>query len=117
MADFPSHYDDILQLKGVGNYTASAIASFAYNLALCCCWMATLQEYSQGFLECPLPVDSTQGKLFFSKLANELLDHKLPAIYNQAIMDFGATICKPKLPLCIDLPVTIKIVLLITKGS
>ena len=46
------------------------------------------------------PIDSAAGKIYFSKLANEILDKKHPGLYNQAIMDFGAIVCKPAVPLC-----------------
>jgi A/G-specific adenine glycosylase len=52
------------------------------------------------FFNIELPIDSIKGKLFFADLAQQLLDKKSPGLYNQAIMDFGATLCKPKLPLC-----------------
>jgi A/G-specific adenine glycosylase len=48
------------------------------------------------------PIDSTEGKKYFTELANRLLDKKQPGTYNQAIMDFGAVVCKPVSPLCSD---------------
>ncbi len=96
---FPNEYDDILKLKGVGNYTAAAIASFAYNLPYAVVDGNVLRVISR-FFAIDTPIDSTEGKSFFKALAQSLLDTASPALYNQAIMDFGATICKPQLPLC-----------------
>lgn len=96
---FPSTFEDILFLKGVGNYTASAIASFAYNLPHAVVDGNVFRVLSRVF-GIKKPIDSTEGKKLFSKLALELLDKKQPGIYNQALMDFGAVICKPQNPLC-----------------
>ncbi len=96
---FPETYESILQLKGIGSYTASAIASFAYNLSHAVLDGNVFRVLSR-FFGIQLPIDNTDGKKIFSTLAEELLDKKLPGVYNQAIMDFGSTICKPKLPLC-----------------
>lgn len=98
---FPEEYDLILQLRGVGPYTAAAIASFAFDLPYAVLdgnVFRVLARYTGSHLA----VDSTAGKKHFTALANELLDKNAPALYNQAIMDFGATICKPQNPLCSD---------------
>jgi A/G-specific adenine glycosylase len=95
---FPATFEDILALKGVGHYTASAIASFAYNLPYAVVDGNVFRVLSRVF-GIKKPIDSTVGKKFFSQLAFELLDKKQPGIYNQALMDFGAVICKPY-PLC-----------------
>jgi len=96
---FPDTFDDILSLKGVGNYTASAIASFAYDLPYAVVDGNVFRVLSRVF-GIKKPIDSTKGKKLFSELALELLDKKQPGIYNQALMDFGAVICKPQNPLC-----------------
>ena len=96
---FPDTYESILRLKGIGNYTASAIASFAYNLPYAVLDGNVFRVLSR-FFGIHSPIDNTDGKKLYSILANKLLDKKLPGVYNQAIMDFGSTICKPKLPLC-----------------
>ena len=98
---FPDRYDEILRLKGIGPYTAAAIASFAYNLQYAVVDGNVFRVLARYFALYH-PIDSTEGKKYFTQLANILLDKKQPGIYNQALMDFGATICKPKLPLCID---------------
>jgi A/G-specific adenine glycosylase len=100
---FPATYEDILGLKGVGPYTAAAIASFAYNLPFAVVDGNVFRVLSRFFND-NTPIDSTQGKKLFADLANELLDKKQAGIYNQAVMDFGAVVCKPKLPLCNDCP-------------
>jgi A/G-specific adenine glycosylase len=96
---FPDNYDDILKLKGVGPYTAAAIASFAYNLPFAVVDGNVFRVLSRFFND-NTAIDSTEGKKIFAALAQELLDKKQPGIYNQALMDFGAVVCKPKLPLC-----------------
>jgi A/G-specific adenine glycosylase len=96
---FPDTYNGILQLKGVGPYTAAAIASFAFNLPHAVVDGNVFRVLSRVF-GIDTPIDSTNGKKYFTTLAEELLDKKQPGIYNQAIMDFGAVICKPVSPLC-----------------
>ena len=96
---FPDQYQDILALKGIGPYTAAAIASFAFNLPHAVVDGNVFRVLSRYF-GIEIPTDSAEGKKLFSTLANELLDKKLPGIYNQTIMDFGAIVCKPQLPLC-----------------
>lgn len=96
---FPNNYNDILQLKGIGPYTAAAIASFAFNLPYAVVDGNVFRVLARYFALAN-PIDSSEGKIFFTALANKLLDIQHPGIYNQALMDFGATICKPQLPLC-----------------
>jgi A/G-specific adenine glycosylase len=97
--NFPTSYENIVALKGVGPYTAAAIASFAYNLPHAVVDGNVLRVLSRFFGNYT-PIDSTKGKKEYSLFAQELLANAAPAQYNQAIMDFGATICKPKLALC-----------------
>lgn len=96
---FPDTYEDIKALKGVGPYTAAAISSFAFNLPHAVVDGNVFRVLSRVF-GIAAPIDSTQGKKIFSSLADELLDKKQPGLYNQAIMDFGAVVCKPAAPLC-----------------
>ena len=91
---FPKDFESILQLKGVGNYTASAIASFAYNLPYAVLDGNVFRVLSRIF-DIETPTDSSQGKKYFTELAQAILPEKKPGEYNQAIMDFGAVICKP----------------------
>ncbi|MDQ6901862.1 MAG: A/G-specific adenine glycosylase [Bacteroidota bacterium] len=104
---FPAKYEDLLDLKGIGTYTASAIASFAFNLPYAVLDGNVFRILSR-FFGIATPLDTAGGKKIFSKLAKELLDKKNPAEYNQAIMDFGATVCKPSQPLCEKCPFQLK---------
>ncbi len=96
---FPVEYEDILKLKGVGTYTAAAIASFAYGLPYAVLDGNVFRVLSRYF-GIKEPIDTTTGKKIFAKLSQELLAKKRPADYNQAIMDFGATQCVPANPNC-----------------
>lgn len=96
---FPDTYEDILKLKGVGPYTAAAISSFAYGLPNAVVDGNVYRVLSRTF-GISTPIDSTEGKKEFANLAQECLEKKQPGVYNQAIMDFGATHCTPKNPNC-----------------
>ena len=91
---FPSSYDSILRLKGVGSYTAAAIASFAYNLPYAVLDGNVFRVLSRIF-NIAIPIDSTGGKNTFSQIAQTMLPKAKAGAFNQAIMDFGAVICKP----------------------
>lgn len=96
---FPSTYESLLELKGVGDYTAAAIASFAFGLPYAVVDGNVMRVLSRVF-GIDLPVDSTEGRKYFNRLAGELLDKADPAKYNQAIMDFGSSVCRPVNPAC-----------------
>ena len=100
---FPDNYTDLLSLNGIGPYTAAAIASFAYNLPY-----AVIDGNVYRFLSrlkgIDTPIDSNEGKKQFDDLANALLNKKDPANHNQAMMEMGATVCKPKNPDCLKCP-------------
>jgi A/G-specific adenine glycosylase len=100
---FPDNYEDLRKLKGIGDYTAAAMASFAYNEPRAVVDGNVFRVLSRvsGYKQA---VDSPAGKKYIKDLAHTLLDKKRPGIYNQAIMDFGATVCKPALALCSDCP-------------
>lgn len=95
---FPQTHQEVLDLKGIGAYTAAAITSFAYNLPYAVVDGNVVRVLSRIF-QLDVPADSAEGKRLFAGIANHLLPPNRSAAYNQAIMDFGATICKP-LPLC-----------------
>ncbi|HEU0063734.1 MAG TPA: A/G-specific adenine glycosylase [Flavisolibacter sp.] len=97
---FPDDFQTILKLKGIGPYTAAAIASFAYNLPYAVLDGNVFRVLSRIF-DIDAPIDSRQGKNLFNKMAQDILPPDSPALYNQAIMDFGALICKP-LPSCLS---------------
>jgi len=96
---FPDQYQDILALKGIGPYTAAAIGSFAFGLPYAVVDGNVFRVLARYF-GISTPIDGLEGKKTFSSLANELLNKRQPGEYNQAMMDFGAVVCKPKLPLC-----------------
>lgn len=96
---FPDSFETIIELKGVGPYTAAAIASFGFGLPHAVVDGNVFRVLSR-FFGIGTPIDSTEGKKQFQLLATECLDTIDPAAYNQAIMDFGATVCKPDLPDC-----------------
>ncbi|MDB5209614.1 MAG: A/G-specific adenine glycosylase [Sediminibacterium sp.] len=100
---FPDQYEDILELKGVGPYTAAAIASFAYNLPYAVVDGNVFRVLSR-FFGIEEAIDSAKGKNIFTELAAKVLAKKEAGLYNQAIMDFGATICKPFAPVCSSCP-------------
>lgn len=100
---FPATYEGVLALKGVGDYTAAAICSFAYGMPYAVLDGNVYRVLSR-YLGIDTPIDSVQGKKLFTALANELLDKTQPAIYNQAIMDFGALQCTPQNPNCMFCP-------------
>lgn len=100
---FPQTYEEILALKGIGPYTASAICSFAYNLPYAVL-DGNVYRVLARYFGISVPIDSSAGKAEFSRIAQLAIDKNRPAVYNQAIMDFGATVCKPLNPECTDCP-------------
>jgi A/G-specific adenine glycosylase len=96
---FPANYKDLLKLKGVGDYTAAAIASFAYNEAVPVVDGNVYRVLSRIY-GVSTPINSTAGIKEFKKLADKLLNREDPATHNQAIMEFGALQCVPKKPDC-----------------
>lgn len=100
---FPTTYEEVRALKGVGDYTAAAICSFAYDMP-CAVVDGNVYRVLSRWMGVDTPIDSTAGKKLFSKLADELLDKHRPALYNQAIMDFGALQCTPAQPDCLSCP-------------
>lgn len=96
---FPDNYEAIRSLKGIGPYTAAAISSFAFNIPVAVV-DGNVQRIIARYFGLSTPVDTPPGKKLFAELAQAMLDTENPAIYNQAIMDFGAVICKPVNPLC-----------------
>jgi A/G-specific adenine glycosylase len=101
--NFPSSYEEIIKLKGIGSYTAAAISSFAFGEPKAVLDGNVFRVLSRLF-HIETPIDSTQGKKEFQALADELLDTKNPAEYNQAIMEFGAIQCSPNNPKCDQCP-------------
>ncbi|WP_316830677.1 A/G-specific adenine glycosylase [Pedobacter aquatilis] len=104
--NFPTLHDDLIKLKGIGEYTAAAISSFSSGEARAVVDGNVFRVLARYF-GIDTPINSPEGKKQFFKLANELLDRANPALYNQAIMEFGAIQCKPKLPDCSICPVSV----------
>ncbi|MFO8234921.1 MAG: A/G-specific adenine glycosylase [Bacteroidales bacterium] len=100
---FPSNYKELLKLKGIGEYTAAAIASFAFNEPI-----ATIDGNIQRFITrlygIDAPVNSRQGKKRIQELSANLLNKNNPGKHNQAMIEFGAIHCKPKQPKCNECP-------------
>ncbi len=99
MGHFPHTLEEIKQLKGVGDYTAAAIASFAFNIPAAAV-DGNVYRVLARYYGIDTPINTTEGKKLFAALANEQLPPKQPADFNQAMMDFGATQCTPLAPLC-----------------
>lgn len=98
---FPTRYEELIKLPGVGEYTAAAISSFSANEPHAVLDGNVFRVLSRVFA-LDVPINSGEGKQTFKSLAKELLPMDRAGEYNHAIMDFGATWCKPKLPLCED---------------
>ncbi|GAA4280555.1 A/G-specific adenine glycosylase [Gaetbulibacter aestuarii] len=96
---FPSNYKDLLKLKGVGDYTASAIASICFNENTAVVDGNVYRVLSRYF-GISTPINTTKGVKEFKTLAQRVMDTRQPADYNQAIMEFGAIQCTPKNPDC-----------------
>ena len=103
--EFPSTYKEIIKLKGIGDYTASAIASFAFNESTAVVDGNVYRVLSRYF-GIDTAINSSSGIKEFKTLADTLIDKEQPANYNQAIMEFGAIQCKPKKPLCMFCPLS-----------
>ncbi|MFC4212073.1 A/G-specific adenine glycosylase [Pedobacter lithocola] len=103
---FPTLHDDLIKLKGVGEYTAAAISSFSSGEARAVVDGNVFRVLAR-FYGIDTPINSPEGKRQFFKLANELLYKEDSALYNQAIMEFGAIQCKPKSPDCGSCPLRI----------
>ena len=101
--EFPSEYINILNLKGVGPYTAAAISSFSFGLPYAVVDGNVIRVLSRIF-GIEIPFDSALGKKKYQQFAQDLLDKQSPAENNQAIMEFGALQCTSKSPKCSDCP-------------
>ena len=88
---FPASYEDIKALKGIGPYTAAAISSFAFNLPYAVVDGNVYRVLSRYF-NITTDIASAKAKNEFTLLAQEVIDTKNPALFNQAIMEFGATV-------------------------
>lgn len=101
--EFPNTYQEIIKLKGIGDYTASAIASICFDERTAVV-DGNVYRVLARYFGIKTAINSTKGNKEFKALAQELIDPSNPGIFNQAIMDFGAIQCKPKKPLCMFCP-------------
>ena len=101
--EFPSTYKELIKLKGIGDYTASAISSICFNEAAAVVDGNVYRVLSR-YYGIKTPINSSAGIKEFKKIAQSLIDKTQPGNYNQAIMDFGALHCKPQNPLCNTCP-------------
>jgi A/G-specific adenine glycosylase len=96
---FPDSYHELLKLPGIGEYTAAAIASISFNEPVAVVDGNVYRVLSRVF-GISTEINSPKGKKEFFQLANQLIDKKNPAMFNQAVMEFGALFCKPVNPSC-----------------
>jgi A/G-specific adenine glycosylase len=96
---FPDTYKDLIRLKGIGDYTASAIASIAFDKPNATVDGNVYRVLSRYF-GISTPINNSKGPKVFKELAQQLLDHEDPGTHNQALMEFGALVCTPKKPKC-----------------
>ncbi|WP_243837366.1 A/G-specific adenine glycosylase [Mucilaginibacter gilvus] len=101
---FPTAYEQLITLKGIGEYTAAAISSFSANEARAVV-DGNVYRVLARYFGIDEPINSPKGKKLFQQLADEVLDNQRPALHNQAMMEFGAMLCKPKNPACGICPV------------
>jgi A/G-specific adenine glycosylase len=96
---FPDSYQELKKLKGIGPYTAAAIASIAFKEAVAVVDGNVFRVLARIF-GIEIDIASNEGKIFFSAKANELIPKEHPDLFNQAMMEFGALHCLPQNPLC-----------------
>ena len=101
--EFPSDFEKLKQLKGIGNYTSAAIASIAYNLPHAVVDGNVYRVLARLF-DINTPININEGQKLFAQLADELLNRNQPGLHNQALMEFGALQCTPKNPNCLLCP-------------
>ncbi len=100
---FPADFEKLKQLKGIGDYTAAAIASIAYNLPHAVV-DGNVYRVLARLYDIDTPININEGQKLFAQLADELLNREQPGLHNQALMEFGALHCTPKNPNCLLCP-------------
>jgi len=113
---FPVSYNELIKLKGIGEYTAAAISSFSANEAKAVV-DGNVYRVLARYFGIDEAINSPKGKKIFQKVADDVLDNARPALHNQAIMEFGAMLCKPKNPACGICPVHINCVAFKTNAT
>ena len=101
--EFPADFEQLKKLKGVGDYTAAAIASIAFNLPHAVVDGNVYRVLSRLF-DIDTPINNKEGQTLFAQTADALLNRKQPSLHNQAMMEFGALQCTPKNPNCLLCP-------------
>jgi A/G-specific adenine glycosylase len=101
---FPSSFFELLKLKGVGEYTAAAIASISFNEAVPSIDGNVFRVFARYF-NIDLDISQPKTKKYFFELGKEVIDKDRPGDFNQAVMELGATICTPTNPNCAECPV------------
>lgn len=104
---FPKSYEQLIELKGIGNYTASAILSFSYNLPFPVLDGNVYRVISR-FYKIKTPINSNKAQTEFLNILKEWIQFSEPKIFNNAIMELGAIICKPDNPKCHLCPLNIE---------
>ena len=100
---FPADFEKLKQLKGIGEYTAAAIASIAFNLPHAVV-DGNVYRVLARLYDIETPININEGQNLFARLADELLNREQPGLHNQAMMEFGALHCTPKNPNCLHCP-------------
>ena len=100
-ANFPNTYKELIKLPGIGPYTAAAISSICFNEAQAVLDGNVFRLLSRLF-KIDAEINQAKSRPIFQEIANDLIDKKNPGAFNQAMMDFGSTVCKPKNPSCED---------------
>ena len=104
ISDQASIFQELISLPGIGEYTAGAIASFAFNLPYPAL-DGNVYRVLARLYDCEIAFDTSAGKKHFHQLANQLLDKDHPRLFNSAIMEFGALHCTPTSPDCAHCPI------------
>ena len=100
---FPKTFNELIKLKGVGTYTAAAIASFCFNEKVAVV-DGNVFRFLSRLYNINTPINTSQGQKLFSSLANELISDESPGLFNQALMEFGSLCCRPTSPNCESCP-------------
>jgi len=100
---FPEDFQEVSRLKGIGDYTASCITSICFGQTQAAVDGNVLRVLSRFFAD-PTPIDSQMGRKHFKKIAQQLISSQRPGDFNEALMDLGATVCKPRNPSCCNCP-------------
>jgi A/G-specific adenine glycosylase len=102
---FPGTYNQLIKLKGIGPYTAAAIASIAFEEPIALVDGNVFRVLARYFGD-HTPINSSRGGKIFTNLAQQLLDTNIPGIHNQALMEFGSLLCVPMKPHCSECPLS-----------